>query len=188
MPKKTIAHAFFTYTDNHGAFIMAHRGETVDVPEGADLERGEKFGAFTAHVDQEPPPPADTEIPNIDLGWGSSDYDRYVDAGHIDEIKAKFAEVPEEAKAGVARQLFDAELKGRARKQLLEFLEPVAAEKPAEIATPVSESVAALLEQNAPEVIEAAAARPELIPALIAAETGGKNRKSVLDGLGKIDV
>ncbi|GAA2516702.1 hypothetical protein [Winogradskya humida] len=47
MAEKTIFLSAFPYTDANGRDRVAMRGETVDIPEPDDIERGERLGAFT---------------------------------------------------------------------------------------------------------------------------------------------
>lgn len=48
--KRVVRDAVFSYTDPDGVLRMALRGETVAV-DGADLDRGEKFGSFFLEED-----------------------------------------------------------------------------------------------------------------------------------------
>jgi hypothetical protein len=109
MPKRTIADAFFHFKTAEGPFLTARRGENVDIPEGEDLDRGDKFGAFTAKVGQEPPPPEDTTVPEILVEWTPEEFNRFVDAATADEILAKLGEVAEEDQPRVAERLIEAE-------------------------------------------------------------------------------
>lgn len=57
MAKKTIKHASFWYLGKNGVERTALRGETVDILEEDDLERGERLGAFATDEDLKPGTP-----------------------------------------------------------------------------------------------------------------------------------
>lgn len=56
MAEKTILLAAFPYTDADGRMRDAMRGDRVNV-DGADLERGERLGAFATEADLKPDAP-----------------------------------------------------------------------------------------------------------------------------------
>lgn len=57
MAEKTILHASFWYTSRNGVSQTALRGDTVDIPNEDDLERGERLGAFASKADMQPGTP-----------------------------------------------------------------------------------------------------------------------------------
>lgn len=57
MAEKTIKHASFWYRGEDGVERTVLRGETVDIADKADLERGERLDAFATDRDLEPGTP-----------------------------------------------------------------------------------------------------------------------------------
>jgi hypothetical protein len=127
MPERVINDAVFQYKDAEGRLVTALRGEKVDIPEGVDLARGDKWGAFTADG-KEPKPPEGTFLPDIEAEWTDEEYVRLVDAAAGDEILAKLNDVSDENRPEVARRLIEAESsRGQsAREELLTALAQVA--------------------------------------------------------------
>jgi hypothetical protein len=118
-----------------GCLVSARRGETVDIPEGEDLARGDKFGAFMPEVGQEPPSPLDTKLiqpqpqpqPQPQLDWTPTEWDRYVDAAHISEVQEQLAARAEIDRAPLALLIIEAEnRKGNPRSKLIEYLNGIA--------------------------------------------------------------
>lgn len=207
MPQRTINDAIFAYYDENGRYLTARRGETVDIPEGLDIERGDKFGAFTKTVGEEPAPPADSTLPDIEADWTPEEYVRFVDAGHSTEILTKLSDVAPEDQARVAQNLIEAE-HGRgagARQPLLTALaqvsnggsvptdasggEPLTEETTGETSgeSESGDLVAFVDEHTVDEVLARAEAEPELANALLEAEQAGKARKGITDVLGKTE-
>ena len=118
--KRTIAHALFTYVHPvHGGSGMAFRGDTVDLL-ADDIERGEKFDAFTDKVGVKPTPQGSTLA-----GFpaeGDAEQDAWVKSGTIEEIMTAVREDP-----AIAPKVLKAEerRKDQARKGLLEALASV---------------------------------------------------------------
>src|SRR4051794_31661810 len=56
MPKRTITQSHFAFVDSKGRFVVAQRGEEVDVPEGPEFDRGEAGGAWAAESLPSPTP------------------------------------------------------------------------------------------------------------------------------------
>lgn len=54
MAEKTIKHASFWYVDKQDRSVTALRGETVDITNDEDVERGERLGAFATDDDMKP--------------------------------------------------------------------------------------------------------------------------------------
>jgi hypothetical protein len=135
MPERVIDDAVFQYKDAEGRLLTAVRGEKVDIPDGADLARGDKWGAFTPDG-KEPKPPADTLLPDIEAEWTPEEYNRLVDAATADEILDKVNAVAEEDRAEVARRLIESESSrgDTAREDLLAALAQVV-ESPSSPAT-----------------------------------------------------
>jgi hypothetical protein len=204
MPQRTIKAAFFPYRDAENRVIYAQRGETHDIPEGEDLERGELNDVFTAELGDEPAPP-EGHLVDIDLDWLPDDYNRFVDAGTIKEILGKLSAVTPENQPRVARDLIEAESsrKKRVRQRLLDALEAVANGQVLE-STPELENDEAEVDSDGSEtaslvdfvatntidaVLESAAGDPEKAKALRLAEEerGDKARKSLLEALAKIE-
>jgi hypothetical protein len=135
MPERVINDAVFQYKDAEGRLLTAVRGEKVDIPEGSDLARGDKWGAFTPDG-KEPKPPADTLLPDIEAEWTPEEYNRLVDAATANEVIEKLNDVAEEDRAEVARRLIEAESSrgDTAREDLLAALAQVV-ESPSSPAT-----------------------------------------------------
>src|SRR4051812_2249429 len=187
MPKRTIADAFFHFKTTDGPFLTARRGETVDIPEGEDLDRGDKFGAFTAEVGQEPPPPEDTTVPDILVEWTPEEFNRFVDAATADEILAKLSEVAEEDQPRVAERLIEAENghKSRKRKSLIARLDAVARgdSSPAPAIVDVS-PLDTVLDGSVNDVLAYVGEHPDEIDAVIEAEESkDEPRRTLLTGL-----
>ncbi|NAZ73859.1 hypothetical protein GTQ99_00240 [Kineococcus sp. T13] len=51
MPERTIKSIYFGYVNANGTFVTARKGETVDIPEGRYLTRGDQLGAFVTDDD-----------------------------------------------------------------------------------------------------------------------------------------
>jgi hypothetical protein len=143
-PLRTISDAVFAYTDRTGAYATARRGQTVDIPEGDDLKRGDSFGAFMAEVNEEPPPPADTKLVTPEVGWSAREFDNYIDAAHISEIRDELGRRAELDRAPLALQLLEAEnRKANPRQTLVTFLNETAGIAPTgvgEVVIPGDES------------------------------------------------
>jgi hypothetical protein len=138
MPERVINDAVFQYADAEGRLLTAVRGEKVDIPNGPDLARGDKWGAFTPDG-KEPKPPADTLLPDIGAEWTPEEYNRLVDAATADEVIDKLNAVADEDRAEVARRLIEAESSrgDTAREDLLAALAQVveSPSSPATVAT-----------------------------------------------------
>jgi hypothetical protein len=125
-PLRTINDAFFDFVNTDGVRHFARRGETVDIPEGEDLARGDKWGAFTKDVDEEPAPPADTHVVRPELGWSATEFDRYTDAAHISEVKEHIETTPELDQAPLALPVLESEnRKKNPRPKLVTYLTEV---------------------------------------------------------------
>jgi hypothetical protein len=150
MPIRTINDAAFFYTDDKGITIHARRGDTVDIPEGYDLTRGEKAGSFTIDGG-EPKPNPDTFMPDISLAWDTAEYRAFVDDATADEIKAKFGELDDEAKPAVAAQLIAAEQSRgkKVRKSIIDGLSGYVTD------APVTEDDAEILDDGDDAVVAA---------------------------------
>lgn len=190
MPLRTINDVAFEFRSTEGPLVTVRRGETVDIPEGPDLERGDKFGAFTAVAGVEPLPPEGTILPDILVEWTPQEFNRFVDAATADEITQRLYDVAPEDQPFVARQLIEAETtRKKVRKNLVTTLSGIADQAPAvEVVRdpkPVTED---LLARPVNEVLTYAAENPETVDELIDAETakGESARKSLLEGLAKL--
>jgi hypothetical protein len=205
MPERVINDAVFQYQDTEGRLVTAVRGEKVDIPEGPDLERGDKWGAFTPDG-KEPKPPEGTFLPDIEAEWTDEEYVRLVDAATGDEVLTKLNGVSEENRPEIARRLIEAESSrgGTAREELLAALSQIAepTSSPAtgngegeESSGPEGEpdegeDLAEFVSTNTVEaVLERAGDDAELAAALREAEEsrGDKARKGVIEGLTKIE-
>jgi hypothetical protein len=209
MPERVINDAVFQYKDTEGRLLTAVRGEKVDIPEGPDLARGDKWGAFTPDG-MEPKAPADTLLPDIEAEWTPEEYNRLVDAATADEVLTKLNDVAEEDRAEVARRLIEAESSrgDTAREDLLLALSQVveSPSSPATVSTPENpsdetqtgepsettegEDLVEFVSTNTVEaVLERAGEDRELAAALREAEEarGDKARKGVIEGLTKIE-
>jgi hypothetical protein len=208
MPERVINDTVFQYKDAEGRLLTAVRGEKVDIPEGEDLARGDKWGAFTQDG-KEPKPPEGTFLPDIELEWTDEEYRRLADAATESEIIDKLNDVSDENRPEVARRLIEAESSrgDTAREELLAALSR-AAEATSSPATgnPVPEGETGEPETGQPEtggedlvefvltntveaVLERAGDDPELAKALREAEEsrGDKARKGAIEGLTKIE-
>jgi hypothetical protein len=124
-PLRTINDAFFDFVAD-GVRRFARRGETVDIPEGEDLTRGDKFGAFTKEVDEEPPPPAGSYVVRPQLEWSATEFDRYTDAVHISEVKEHIEATAELDRAPLALLILESEnRKKNPRQRLVAYLAEV---------------------------------------------------------------
>ena len=195
MPLRTIADAVFSFKTAEGPYVAARRGETIDVPEGEDLIRGDKFGSFTAVVGQEPAPPDDTFVPDILVAWSSEEFNRFVDSATADEILDKLNAVAPEDRAAVARSLIEAEHghKERARLELLAALANVTAAGESQSIVDVTTTAqqagpyTELLTKPVAEVLEFASANADVAEDIrLAEESSDKPRKSLIEGLAKI--
>lgn len=63
MAERTIKAVYFGYKTEKGSFVTARRGETVDIPEGPYLTRGDKHGAFITGDEVEVEPVVDPAAP-----------------------------------------------------------------------------------------------------------------------------
>jgi hypothetical protein len=125
-PLRTINDAFFDFLDTAGVRHFARRGETVDIPEGEDLTRGDKWGAFTKEVGEEPPPPPDTHVTRPQLGWSATEFDRYTDAAHISEVEDHISSTPDLDRAPLALLILESEnRKKNPRPKLVSYLAEV---------------------------------------------------------------
>lgn len=192
MPKRVIQDALFQYADKDGRRITAYHGEEHDIPEGKDLARGDKWGAFTKD-NREPAPPENTHLPEIQTDWSEQEWIRYVDAGREDEIIGALNAVEPENKVLVAEKLIVAE-QGRgtsARATLLEGLASIATggssspEDP-QLPTDLEEFVE---QTSVPKVLERAGNDPEAAAALREAEEarGERARQTLVVALKKIE-
>jgi hypothetical protein len=201
MAERVINDAIFQYKDTEGRLLTAVRGEKVDIPEGPDLARGDKWGAFTPDG-KEPKPPEGTFLPDIEAEWTDEEYVRLVDAATGDEVLTKLNEVSDENRAQIARRLIEAESSrgATAREELLIALAQVAepTSSPANGNGPGEETngsgedddLVEFVSTNTVEaVLERAGDDPELAAALREAEEsrGDKARKGVIEGLTKIE-
>jgi hypothetical protein len=205
MPERVINDAVFQYKDAEGRLLTAVRGEKVDIPDGVDLARGDKWGAFTPDG-KEPKPPEGTFLPDIEAEWTDEEYIRLVDAASGDEVLTKLNDVSDENRAEVARRLIEAESsRGEsAREELLTALAQVAepTSSPAtgngtgegeggagEGETGGDDLVEFVSTNTVDAVLERAGDDPELAKALREAEEsrGDKARKSAIEGLTKIE-
>jgi hypothetical protein len=124
-PLRTINDAFFDFVAG-GVRCFARRGETVDIPEGEDLTRGDKFGAFTKEVDEEPAPPAGSYVVRPQLEWSATEFDRYTDAVHISEVKEHIEATAELDRAPLALLILESEnRKTNPRERLVAYLAEV---------------------------------------------------------------
>ncbi len=89
MAERTIYLSAFPYTDGNGVGRWAQRGETVDLGE-ADVERGERLGAFESL--EAPVIPADAETGEVPAGtitevlaWVGDDQERALAALTVEE-------------------------------------------------------------------------------------------------------
>jgi hypothetical protein len=122
-PLRTINDAFFDFVDTDRVRQFARRGETVDIPEGEDLARGDKWGAFTKEVGEEPPPPPDTHVTRPQLGWSATEFDRYTDAAHVSEVKDHIETTPDLDRAPLALLILESEnRKKNPRPKLVSYL------------------------------------------------------------------
>jgi hypothetical protein len=210
MAKRTINDAFFTYRNAEGVLIYAQRGETHDIPEGEDLDRGDKFGAFTASVGDEPVPP-EGHLVDIKVEWQPDDFNRFVDAGTVKEITEKLSQVTPENQPRIARSLIEAESSRgkRVRSGLVDALQKVAdgatltpppddddeqvddgdADKLDDDGSQVTSLADFVATNTIDAVLESAGGDPERAKALRLAEEerGDKARKSLLEALAKIE-
>jgi hypothetical protein len=125
-PLRTINDAFFDFAGTDGVRHFARRGETVDIPEGEDLKRGDKWGAFTKEVGEEPPPPPNTHLARPQLGWSATEFDRYTDAAHISEVEDHIENTPELDRAPLALLILESEnRKKNPRQRLVNYLTEV---------------------------------------------------------------
>jgi hypothetical protein len=209
MPERVINDAVFQYKDTDGRLVTAIRGEKVDIPDGPDLARGDKWGAFTPDG-KEPKAPEGTLLPDIEAEWTDEEYVRLVDAATADEVVAKLNDVSNENRPEIARRLIEAESSrgDTAREELLTSLAQVA-ESPSTPATGngqgedqdaggsaqdedggEGEDLVEFVSTNTVEaVLERAGDDRELAAALREAEEsrGDKARKGVIEGLTKIE-
>jgi hypothetical protein len=122
-PLRTINDAFFEYFDTDGIRRTVRRGETADIPEGADLTRGDKWGAFTKEVGEEPLPPEGSYVIRPQLDWSSTEFDRYTDAVHISEVQDHLEATAELDRAPLALLILESEnRKQNPRPKLVEYL------------------------------------------------------------------
>jgi hypothetical protein len=198
MPKRTVKDAFFMFNDTFGRRVWAQRGETHDIPDGEDLERGDRLGAFTADGG-EPPAPAGTYIPAIELSWTPQEWEAWVDAGKINEIIEKLNDVAPHERGRAASLIIQAEhgRKDKARPELLESLAKVADSAPAPLPDPTDnntwdgnissltdEELATWVRRNSDEaVLAAVGADPELAVFVKEAEQVGRGRPGLLTAL-----
>jgi hypothetical protein len=140
MPLRTINDAVFAYTDSDGIKRYPRRGEVADIPEGEDLERGDKHGSFTPDG-EEPLPPSGTSMPDISVDWDQGQFRSYVDDASIQEILKGLNEVPEEARITAASSLLKAEESrpGKVRKTLVEELRSVIGDEAPEVELPAED-------------------------------------------------
>jgi hypothetical protein len=125
-PLRTINDAVFDFVDADAVRRYARRGETVDIPEGQDLTRGDKFGAFTKEVDEEPAPPAGSYVVRPQLEWSATEFDRYTDATHISEVKEHIEATAELDRAPLALLVLESEnRKKNPRSRLVTYLAEV---------------------------------------------------------------
>jgi hypothetical protein len=121
LEKRTIQHSLFTYDLPGGGQAIALRGATVDLLPH-DVERGEKFDAFTAKAGVLPEP-SGSMLPVYPVDGSEAEQDAWVDSGSVQEILTAVAERPE-----IAASVIAAEQRRRddARKTLLEPLAKIA--------------------------------------------------------------
>lgn len=100
--KRTIRHALFTYALPGGGEAIATRGHTVELGQ-ADIERGERFGAFTDKVGEKPEPEGST-LPPFPVEGSEAEADAWVVAGTVDEIVKAVNEDPSIAGAVLAAE------------------------------------------------------------------------------------
>jgi hypothetical protein len=135
-PLRTINDAVFDFVNPDGVRRYARRGETVDIPEGEDLKRGDKFGAFTKKVDEEPAPPEGSYVVRPQLEWSATEFDRYADAAHISEVKEHIETTPELDRAPLALLILESEnRKKNPRQRLVTYLAEVTGTAPADDTT-----------------------------------------------------
>lgn len=83
---RTIQHSLFSYDLPEGGQAIAFRGSTVNLLPH-DIERGERFDAFTA----EPgvlPEPAGSTLPGYPIDGSEAEQDAWVGSGSVQEIVA----------------------------------------------------------------------------------------------------
>lgn len=114
--KRTIAHALFTYRTAIGGEGVAMRGDTVDLLP-ADIERGEKWDAFTPEVGDKPAPAG--KLPDYPANGSPAEQDNWITSGTVEEIMAAVNADPAIVDSVIAAET---RRKDAARKTLLEAL------------------------------------------------------------------
>lgn len=113
MPKRTIKSVYFEYRTEEGSYVTARRGQTVDIPEGMYLDRGDRHGAFvTEAVDVPVVDPTSEQItpdagqPGSGVPTGEGEQDAPLAAelvtvleGNVDEVLAYAAGNPDQVQA-----------------------------------------------------------------------------------------
>lgn len=118
LEKRTVRHGLFSYDLPGGGQAIAFRGSTVDLLPH-DVERGEKFDAFTPNVGDSPDPPAASTLPVLNPDATDAEADAWVESGTVPEIVDAVNARPEILSAVLAAEQ---RRKGDARKSLLEAL------------------------------------------------------------------
>lgn len=189
MTLKTIRHAVFDYKDGESQ-KMAFHGQTVDVTDQADLDRGEKIGAFFDQVGQE----ADRFGVLNPLPVDASDefIKAYLAAGTAPEVLVHAGDYSSDMVAKLA-SLESARL--HPRDNLVEGLQTLAGVKPkrgraakqplkvgsAELET--DELVEFVSTATVEDILARAGDDKELAQDLLDAEAADRNRKTAVDGL-----
>ena len=123
-PTRTIQDAFFTFIDADGKRVWGQRAETHDIPEGEDLERGDADGL---HPQRRRASCTSGDLHSIDqddLQWDKDEWERWVDAGKINEILGHLNQLSAQERQRAATAVLQAE-QGRgdkARPELLRLL------------------------------------------------------------------
>lgn len=118
LEQRTIRHGLFSYDLPGGGQAIAFRGSTVDLLPH-DIERGEKFDAFTAKVGDSPDPPASSTLPVLGEDASDAEANAWVESGTVQEIIDAVHARPEILPAVIAAEQ---RRKGDARKTLLDAL------------------------------------------------------------------
>jgi hypothetical protein len=122
LEKRTIRHGLFAYDLPGGGQAIAFRGDTVDLMPH-DVEKGEKFDAFTANVGDSPEPAANTTLPHYPIDGTEAEQDAWIDSGSVPEIVDAVNAQPEIADSVLAAEQ---RRKSNARKTLLDAVAKIA--------------------------------------------------------------
>ena len=185
MPKVTITQAYFGFYDAEGRYVVAQRGETVDVPAGAEYDRGEAGGAWDPA--NAPQPVADIVpgyIATTDANGSPlmNDELEKVLKGSVKDVLT-YAEEHPEARA----ELLAREIGGDNRKGVVGGIEKLGTTTTDVAPNPHVPDVQAVLNsEDEAEILAYAGAHKDEVPLLLETEEAGKNRTSLVEGLNKL--